>query len=148
MNHLITLYQQVYERFSLLYLKNVKKDMDFSDKEYTYLQVIHSRGSITSSDFAGLAHMTRAGATQTLNKFEKQGWVVKERSQTDKRSLTVHLTAEVEEIFKEIDQQLTVIFQDFFGVLTDGEQEQLQQILEKLAKAPIATKGDRHDSKV
>lgn len=145
METIISLYQQVYERFSLLYFKQFDNDLVFSDKEYTYLQAIASRGHLTPSDFATLTHMTRAGATQTLNKFEKRGWISKEPSSTDKRSLTVSLTPDLERHFQVIDQQLSLVYQEFFGVLADDEQAQLRHILNKLARAPLPTQRGHHD---
>lgn len=138
MENLIQRYEEVYERFSLLYFKEFDgRTLGMSDREYTYLKLISNQGQVTPSDFATLAHMTRAGATQIINKFEQKGWVIKEPSKKDKRSVDVRLSSETEAYFQQIYQQLAMIYQGFFGILTPEEQKQLAHILDKLAQSPL-----------
>lgn len=144
MQRLIRLYHQVYNQFSLRYLREFQhQDLGLTEQEYTYLGLIKQHGQLTPSAFADLAGMTRAGATQTLNKFAKRAWVEKESLLEDKRSILVTLTPSMLEHFQSMEEQLNKQYQQLFSVLTTQEQEQLEYLLGKLAR--VADKGEKRD---
>lgn len=143
MKDLIRRYEEVYDRFTLLYLQEfADKELVLTEREQTYLNLIYRQGRLTPSQFAELAQMTRAGATQTLNKYEERGWVLKQASSTDKRRIEVSLTAQLTSCFEDIDRELAAVYQRFFGILTAEEQEKLGELLTKLAQAPLAEKKE------
>ena len=70
--------------------------------------------------------------TTVLENLEKQGYVRREKSKTDGRSVTIHLSPEGRTIIKRVFPKHAVRISDVFGVLTPAEQKQLGKLCKKL----------------
>jgi DNA-binding MarR family transcriptional regulator len=89
----------VVSSLSIRFHRNTLKNLRYSHTEYAILGTLLLNGSnMRPSFFTKLLSNASAGTSQTLKKLEKQGLLVREPSQTDKRSTLVGLTEKGKEL--------------------------------------------------
>ena len=77
----------------------------------------------------GLAHSTVSGLVDRL---ARDGWVIRRKSESDRRRSQVQLTAQSEQLFQERVESATSFWQQTVGQLTPEEQAQLIESLQRL----------------
>lgn len=97
-----------YNRFGeLLYIlhKNNRKYLNDSLAEYDLnllqamcLLTIEQKNDITQKELTEILYLTKSGITKALNKLQKEGFVIKEKSVNDNRKFILKLTEKGEDI--------------------------------------------------
>ena len=97
-----------YNRFGeLLYIlhKNNRKYLNNSLAEYDLnllqamcLLTIEQKNDITQKELTEILYLTKSGITKALNKLQKEGFVIKEKSVNDNRKFILKLTEKGEDI--------------------------------------------------
>ena len=77
----------------------------------------------------GLAHSTVSGLVDRL---ARDGWIIRRKSESDRRRSQVQLTAQSEQLFQERVESATSFWQQTVGQLTPEEQAQLIESLQRL----------------
>lgn len=100
--------------------------------QFGVLEALYHLGPLHQKDLGEKLLLSGGNITMVVNNLEKQGLVVRLKTGTDRRYVSVHLTWRGTEVIKRIfPQHLKEIMQQF-SVLTDHEQEQLAKICKKL----------------
>ena len=91
----------------------------------------HEAGMSVSElgEHLGLAHNTTSGL---VGRLERDGWVVRQRCDKDRRRARIKLTPKSEELFREGIQQAASFWRSTFGQLAPQEQENLIEGLKRL----------------
>ena len=95
-----------YYRMALEELRAMNQQNSFSSLSYNsnlYLNVIDQLEGCTLSRLAEALHISRAAATLKVNELEKQGAVVKQQSEADKRVFYVKLTPPIRQVLDTYD---------------------------------------------
>ena len=97
-----------YNRFGeLLYIlhKNNRKYLNNSLAEYDLnllqamcLLTIEQKNDMTQKELTEILYLTKSGITKALNKLQKEGFVIKEKSVNDNRKFILKLTEKGEDI--------------------------------------------------
>lgn len=97
-----------YNRFGeLLYIlhKNNRKYLNNSLAEYDLnllqamcILTIEQKNDITQKELTEILYLTKSGITKALNKLQKEGFVIKEKSVNDNRKFILKLTEKGEDI--------------------------------------------------
>ena len=77
----------------------------------------------------GLAHSTVSGLVDRL---ERDGWIIRRKSDSDRRRSQVQLTVQSDQLFQERVESATDFWQQTVGQLTPEEQTQLIESLQRL----------------
>lgn len=103
--------------------------------QFGVLEALHHLGSMCQRDVARKILKSTANITTVIDNLEKRGLVERERSDTDRRYITLHLTQEgaalIQRIFPSHLQGVVKAFQ----CLTKDEQQTLGDLCKKLGLA-------------
>jgi DNA-binding MarR family transcriptional regulator len=113
----------------------LKQKYDLLHSHLDVLATLYFNGNaLTPTELYDATVFSSGGMTKVLHKLQERGFITREPSPEDKRSLLVCITSLgsklVEEFLQEITQQKTKIF----SILSKKEQEQLQTLLEKITR--------------
>ena len=73
--------------------------------------------------------------TRLFDRMEKPGWIVRERSRTDRRVLLARITDEGLRLLDSLDDVIESYHRQTMGHLTQVELRQLSHLLERLAES-------------
>ena len=89
---------------SVIDLRMMKDDpsieLPVSYKDVLYLNMIASAGSATVSELAAAARVARPTVTCRVNSLEERGYVVRERSEEDRRVVRIRLSGPMAEAYR------------------------------------------------
>jgi DNA-binding MarR family transcriptional regulator len=121
------------------------KRYGLSPGRFTLLMLLVRSGGRTSpSELSGRTRFTRSTVTGLLETLEKDGFVVRERDETDRRRLDVVLTDEGRARFVEILPDHFRRIGAFLGGLDDDDLARMDAVVEKIrAGLPVLLEADR-----
>ena len=121
--------QLIYELFKKLYLEN-KNNRHMSQGKI--LKILYKKGDISQKEMQDMLHVKSGTISESINKLEKKGLLIRQSDEVDRRKKVLHLT-EAGKINVETHSALyqKEIIQ-FFEVLNDDEKNELEKILKKL----------------
>ncbi len=99
------------------------------------LSVLSRREGITQKELSEHLDIRPQSLSDSLARLEEEGLIYRERSETDKRELRLHLTDEGRSHAEEIRKRRTERAEKFFAALTEDEKKTLGILLSKLADA-------------
>lgn len=115
--------------------QNGKSFTGLTVHQIDYLEAVAALGSPTISEIASLMEFSKPSVTDAVKKLEKMGFVIKERSNKDRRVVHVKLTEKGEKL-KLAKQRTLEHYENFIRAsLDEKEVSQFEQILEKLVSA-------------
>ena len=86
----------------------------------------------TMSDLAAHMNITPAAASQIISGDEKNGWVIRKRSDKDRRTVYVEISDQIKERLKEKWEENQKFLLNFLDELTDDDLDSLEKILKKV----------------
>ena len=86
----------------------------------------------TTGEIAEKLEIRQQSASELVSKLAKKSWVNKTKDDKDKRVTLVTLTEEGREMINDITKREGDYYQQFFDVLTDAEQVELNRLVKKL----------------
>jgi DNA-binding MarR family transcriptional regulator len=103
--------------------------------EFTILQLVKENSGVTPSKLAKALAMTAPAITTWLDRMAQRGTLLRERSSTDRRAQSLHVTPEGEQL---VSQALALLLQTERALLeglSEGERQILLELLHKVACA-------------
>ena len=102
-------------------------------KQHILLELLAHDGEMTQRDLQEASCITSASLSEVIAKLEAEGLVTRERSETDRRQLTVTLTSEGELRAREVVRTRAEFEECAFDCLTEGERDELVDLLDRVA---------------
>lgn len=132
-----SLLASVFDNISLLEENFIKNSpfKDISMKESKTIEVIGLFGSKSMSCIAKRLNITVGTLTISINNLQKKGYVIKSKSEKDKRVIKVMLTKKGQKFFKLHQEYKEKIMQDVILQLSKQETEIFNGALNRLSKA-------------
>ncbi|MAD17828.1 MAG: MarR family transcriptional regulator [Alteromonadaceae bacterium] len=136
-----------------LYSKKLSKESGLTSPQLIVMQEIANNDDVMVKDIASHINLSSATVTSILDRLEARGYVVRERSQIDKRKVGVRLTESGSTAFKNAPTLLQEHFINRFESLDEWEQTQLVSTMQRIAKmmdaealdaAPLLQVGQIH----
>ena len=122
---------------------NLQND-ELTPCHHSYILAITHNPGITQDELAKNICVNKSNVTRTLVYLEKNGYVERKPSPSDKRAIQVFPTQKMQEIFPKI-KQIVIDWNTYLTKdLSDEEMENFQSVLEKIserAKNYIENKG-------
>ncbi|GAC32120.1 MarR family winged helix-turn-helix transcriptional regulator [Paraglaciecola polaris] len=136
-----------------LYSKKLNKESGLTSPQLIVMQEIANNEDVMVKDIATHINLSSATVTSILDRLEARGYVVRERTQVDKRKVAVRLTESGTNAFKNAPTLLQEHFINRFEALDEWEQTQLVSTMQRIAKmmdaealdaAPLLQVGQIH----
>jgi DNA-binding MarR family transcriptional regulator len=105
---------------------------EITPEQYWLLRMLRRRGALSISELAEALGVTGSSVTTACKRLEKAGLVTRERQSEDERMVRVNLTAQGHEHVQAWGDQRRAIVVQWLSALEAGQQEALQQLLERL----------------
>ena len=104
-------------------------DLKFSKSEIFSMLLLDKRKEITMTDLAGFLNSPMSTANGIINRLVEKGYVVRERSEEDRRIVVLHLTPSGEEFIESLKELVS----GYLKVVIDDLSEEEKQFLIKIA---------------
>ena len=102
-------------------------------KQHILVELLAHEGRMTQRDLQEASCITSASLSEVIAKLEAEGLVTRERSETDRRQLTVTLTPEGDLRAREVVRTRNEFERRAFDCLTDEETQGLVALLDRVA---------------
>lgn len=117
------------------FVRTVGEPLDLRPVEFTILQLVCENAPVTATQLAKALAITTPGITTWIDRLEKRGLVVRERSDTDRRSQNLNGTREGRALVATGLAKLLRAEREVLAGLTEGERRMLLELLHKVARA-------------
>jgi MarR family 2-MHQ and catechol resistance regulon transcriptional repressor len=111
--------------------------------DFMVLEVLLHKGPMSISAIGGKVLLANASMTAAVDRLEQKDWVVRQNSETDRRSKTVALTRAGQAFIAELYQRHARDIEAVTGALSGREQAQARKLLKKLGLAAKAATAAR-----
>lgn len=121
--------QLIYELFKKLYLEN-KNNRHMSQGKI--LKILYKKGDISQKEMQDMLHVKSGTISESINKLEKKGLLIRQSDEVDRRKKVLHLTEDGKinvETHSALYQKEII---QLFDVLSDDEKKEFEKILKKL----------------
>lgn len=117
---------------------------DLTAQQYNVLRLLESttQDAVPTLSLATRLVSKAPDITRMIDRLEKRGWIRRERSGTDRRTVMVSITDGGRELLEKIAEPLKVCHEEQLGHLTSEELESLTGLLCK-ARRPHEPEGSR-----
>lgn len=102
-------------------------------KQHILVELLAHDGQMTQRDLQDASCITSASLSEVISKLEAEGLVSRERSETDRRQLTVTLTPEGEARAHEVMLSRIEFERRAFACFSEEETEKLLEMLDRLS---------------
>ena len=122
-------------------LHQILKPHGVSPTQYNALRILRGAGSdgppcgLPCGEVAARMINQDPDVTRLFDRMEKPGWIVRERSRTDRRVLLARITDEGLRLLDSLDDVIESYHRQTMGHLTQVELRQLSHLLERLAES-------------
>ena len=118
-------------------LHQVLKPHGVSPTQYNALRILRGAGpdGLRCGEVAARMIHQDPDVTRLFDRMEKPGWIVRERSRTDRRVLLARITNEGLRLLDSLDEAIERYHRHTMGHLTQVELRQLCHLLERLAES-------------
>ena len=100
--------------------------------EFTLLRVLEDDKTLRVSDVAKRINSTNSYVTLTSDKLVKKGYIIRERSELDRRTVNLTLTNEGYNLVKKMDEIVYAYFNKTFGDISNEEMKLVIGIVGKI----------------
>ena len=107
-------------------------DDNLTVSQFAVLEALYHLGPLSQGELVEKILKSNANLTTVVDSLENKALVRRERSATDRRRVTVHLTSSGEAIIARVFPRHGKIVAEALSSLTKEEQEQLAEILKQL----------------
>jgi MarR family 2-MHQ and catechol resistance regulon transcriptional repressor len=112
--------------------------------DFMVLEVLLHKGPMAISGIGEKVLLANASMTAAVDRLEARSWVVRQSSETDRRSRIVALTRTGRAFISELYARHAKDIEAVTNVLTQREQNQLRSLLKKLGLAARDATAKRH----
>ncbi|SNS70834.1 MarR family winged helix-turn-helix transcriptional regulator [Antarctobacter heliothermus] len=120
-------------RATELYSRELKLAAGVTAVQFRVLQIIGERGHATAKEISVQMRVSQATVTSLVDKLVKQNLALREKSETDRRQINIHITAAGRQTLAEAPDPLQQRFVRKFAAMEDWEQAMLVSSLERVA---------------
>lgn len=125
-----------------LHSKKLGKELGLTGPQLILMRSIRELGEVTIRELSNNTNMSQATATTILDRLERNGYVERKRSVSDKRKVHAYLTNEGNEILEKAPLPLQDNFIDQFHKLDEWEQSLLLSSVQRISSMMNAESYD------
>jgi DNA-binding MarR family transcriptional regulator len=125
-----------------LHSKRLERESGLTGPQLLVLQLIRNSQEVTSGVIARNVSLSQATVTSILDRLERKGMIIRERSRNDKRKVMIKLKEQGSKALEKAPALLQESFIQRFNLLEDWEQSQILSTLQRVAGMMNATDLD------
>ncbi len=114
--------------------KQVARELGLTGPQLTVIKLLETFGDLSLSSLSERIRAQNSTVTGIIDRMEREGLVVRERSTSDRRVVYIKLTEKGSEMAKTIQVEPMEIFRSVLATLTKDDTKDLLRILNKLQK--------------
>jgi MarR family transcriptional regulator, organic hydroperoxide resistance regulator len=114
--------------------KELARRADLTGPQLTVVKMLEQVGELSLSELSERIRAQNSTVTGIIDRMEREGLVVRERSREDRRVVYIRLTPKGKKLAEEMPIETWQIFRDALDSLTASEVKELVKILGKLAR--------------
>ncbi len=103
---------------------------------FSAIALVRANPGIAQVELAAELSIDKASMVSLIDRLEDAGWIVRTRSQEDRRRQGLTVTTAGEKIYKTLKREMLDHEQKFAALYTDAERKQLVNLLRRLHNAP------------
>jgi MarR family transcriptional regulator, 2-MHQ and catechol-resistance regulon repressor len=107
-------------------------DKELTVSQFSILEALYHLGPLCQKDLAHKLLKTGGNITMVVDNLEKLGFVQRERSASDRRYFSIHLTKQGKALIEKIFPKHVDAIVEEFSVLSDEELKQLERMLKQV----------------
>ncbi len=113
---------------------SVRKEWNFliSGPQLQLLELLHKQGPMRMSDLADKLDVTLGAITSLADRMIKGSYVIRERSEEDRRVVNLKLTPEGKDLLNTFSESRNVAIERFLCNLTPEEKEEMIRLCSKM----------------
>ena len=117
---------------SLRELKRAQNDLDVSYQDLLYMDIIYFHPETTVSYIADVLNIAGTAVTVRLNRMEKNGWIRRTRSESDRRQYIISLMGEAMRMYREYEDEWSTRMDTLCEKYSESKADELLDMLETL----------------
>lgn len=114
--------------------KQAAREVGLTGPQLTVIKLLDTLGDLSLSSLSGRIKAQNSTVTGIIDRMEREGLVVRERSTTDRRVVFIRLTPKGRSLAKEIEVEPMEILRAVLSTLSREDTRDLMRILTKLQK--------------
>ncbi|NOY58470.1 MAG: MarR family transcriptional regulator [Calditrichaeota bacterium] len=115
----------------------ISKTGEFSLAQYRLLMLLTDKGPMTVSEFKQYIGVAQSTASELVSRLVDQGYIVKKKSEEDRRKTIFELTAKAKEVLGRRRKEMEIIYQKVLDTLSQEDQLKLVEAFETIAELLI-----------
>ncbi len=119
---------------TVAFVRAVGKPLELRPVEFTILQLVHQNSPVTATKVAKALAVTTPGVTIWLDRLEERGFLVRERSDVDRRTQNLSITRKGQTLVTAALERLRQADGELLAHLSAGERHMLLELLQKVAR--------------
>ncbi|MFT8349645.1 MarR family winged helix-turn-helix transcriptional regulator [Clostridium saccharoperbutylacetonicum] len=112
----------------------LEKGYNITFEQWTVLNVLYAEPGLIQSEIAIRTYKDKTNVTRILDVLSKNGYIVREQHENDRRSLCVYLTDKGIRMFDDLIPCIELLNEQFKKGLSDEELKIFENVLEKIYK--------------
>jgi DNA-binding MarR family transcriptional regulator len=112
--------------------KQLARSVGLTGPQLTVIKMLDTQGDLSLSSLSERIRAQNSTVTGIIDRMEREGLVVRARSQSDRRRVLIALTDKGRQLASQIEVEPLQIFRQALGSLPRGDVEELLRILGKL----------------
>ena len=121
-------------RCAALYRDEHLRHIGISGWQAPYIPQVIRHPGMTQDELAARLHVNKSNVTRQLTTLEDNGFVLRKRSETDRRSVEVYPTDKAREVEPEIHRVYSEWREQLFSGMSEEERALLEDVLERLSR--------------
>jgi DNA-binding MarR family transcriptional regulator len=114
--------------------KELARRADLTGPQLTVVKMLEQIGELSLSELSERIRAQNSTVTGIIDRMEREGLVVRERSKEDRRVVYIRLTPKGKKLAEDVPIETWQIFRDALDSLSQAEVKDLVKILGKLAR--------------
>ena len=114
--------------------KELARRAELTGPQLTVVKMLETVGDLSLSDLSDRIRAQNSTVTGIIDRMEREGLVLRERSTEDRRVVHIRLTEKGARIARDIPVEPMEVFRGALGSLTGAETRELLRILTKIAR--------------
>ena len=132
----------IIERCAIMYRNQAFKEIGLNGCSHSYIINVCKNPGITQEALAKVIHVNKSNVTRNLVMLEALGYIYREESKTDKRSMLVYPTDKAWEVLPKIREILYKFDTEVTMAFTEDEKKWINEKLTQAAQNAMQIVGD------
>lgn len=119
---------------SMSFFRPLLQENDLTEQQWRILRALYEHGELDYKQVAKMCCILSPSLTGIINRLEKQGYIHREKDETDQRRTLLKHTEKAKALFARLAPEVDVLYKDFFNKYGADKVELLTELLDDLIR--------------